>query len=143
MKVPRHPVTIERTNDSAIICMRCDGLIRCRTMPFYILDALVRACGEVRTQLVSRLLADRAFREAVPPYPQFKHCLLFHELAGVCSVQVVASCDGTDIEFCCAFYDLDNPSAPAVVLVSEQLDDFIHDATQVLIAAAASEPPAA
>lgn len=143
MKAPRYPFTIDRTDDTAIVGMNYDGFVRCRAMPFCILDALVRACEQVRSELLPRLRRDRAFCEAIPEYPRCSACLRFHGLAGVCDVEIVASRDEAAIEFCSALYDLDDEQAPAIVLVGEQLDDFIREARSVLIAAAAEKPPAA
>lgn len=143
MQAPRYPFTIDRTDDAAIVCMNYDGLVRCRTMPLYILDALVRACEQVRSELLPGLLRDSAFCDAVPAYPRCSGCLHFRGLAGVCDVEIVASRDESTIEFCSAFYDVGDEEAPAIVLVSEQLDDFIRTAKAVLIAAAAKGPPTA
>ena len=143
MKAPRYPFTIQRFGDTAVVSMNYDGFVRCRSMPLYILDALLRACEQVRSELLSRLLRDSAFCDAIPEYPRCSACLRFHGLAGVCDVEIVASRDGAAIEFCSAFYDLNDDEAPAIVLVAEQLHDFIREARHVLIAAAANQPPAA
>lgn len=136
MNAPRYPFTIDRDGDSAMISMQCDGFIRCRTMPLSLLDALVRACNRIRTHLVAVLVHDTAFRATVPPYPGCVECMRFDALAGVCDVHVVASRDGASIDFCTAFYDAGDQSAPAFVLVGDQLDEFVRKGRSVLRAAA-------
>lgn len=134
MKTPRYPFTIDPAGEAALVGMHCDGLIRCRTMPFDMLDALVRACSDIRENVIAVLSHNRQFRDAVPAYPQCVECAHCDGFAGVCDVHVVASRDGTDIEFCSAFYDAGDPSAPALVLVGDQLDQFIAKATTILAA---------
>lgn len=136
MNPPRYPFTIDRDGDSALISMQCDGFVRCRSMPLSLLDALVRACNRVRTHLVGVLAHDERFKATVPPYPHFVACMRFDAFAGVCDVHVVASRNGATIEFCTAFYDTGGDSAPAFVLVGDQLDDFVRKGRAILLTAA-------
>lgn len=136
MNAPRYPFTIDLDGDSALISMQCDGVIRCRSVPLYLLDALVRACNRVRTHLVGVLAHDERFKATVPPYPRFAECMHFDAFGGVCDVHVVASRDNEAIEFCTAFYDTGDYSAPAFVLVGDQLDDFVRKRRAVLLTAA-------
>jgi hypothetical protein len=136
VNAPRYPFTIDRDGDSALISMHCDGFVRCRTMPLYLLGALVRACNQIRTHLVSVLACDERFTATVPPYPSFVDCMHFDAFAGVCDVHVVASRDGALIEFCAAFFDAGDRSAPAFVLVGDQLDEFVRKGQLILRTAA-------
>lgn len=136
MQAPRYPFTIDREGDAALISMRCDGFIRCRTMPLHFLDALVRACNRIRTHLIAALAHDERFKATVPAYPRFVECMHFDALAGVCDVHVVASRNGAAIEFCAAFYDAGDNSVPAFVLVGDQIDEFVHKGRAILLAAA-------
>lgn len=134
MQAPRYPFTIDREGDAALISMQCDGFICCRTMPLNVLDALVRACNRIRTHLVAVLGHDERFKATVPAYPRFVECMHFDAFAGVCDVHVVASRDGGVLEFCAAFYDAGDNSAPAFVLVGDQLDDFVRKGRAAAVA---------
>lgn len=68
--------------------------------------------------------------------PDSVECMHFEAFAGVCDVHVVASRDGAALEFCAAFYDAGDNSAPAFVLVGDQLDEFVRKGRAVLLAAA-------
>lgn len=136
MNAPRYPFTIDRAGDAALVSMHCDGSIRCRTMPLHLLDALVRAANRVRTDLVTVLAHDDRFKATVPQYPAYVECMHFDAFADVCDVRVVASRDGTTIEFCAAFYDVGDQSAPAFILVGDQLDEFVQKGRAILTSAA-------
>lgn len=136
MNAPRYPFTIDRAGDSALVSMHCDGFIRCRTMPLYLLEALVRASNRIRADLVAVLDCDDRFKATVPQYPAFVECMRFDAFAGVCDVRVVASRDGATIEFCAAFYDVGDQSAPAFILVGDQLDEFVRKGRAILTSAA-------
>ena len=132
MNATRFQFSVDRDGDSVLVAMDCEGLVRCRTMPVEGLAALIDACEQIRDNVIVALKNDDEFKATVPPYPECC-CVAEHKsFHGICDVSVVASKAGKAVEFCCAFYDPGDETAPALVLIDEQLDEFLLKAKTLL-----------
>ena len=131
MKANRFPFTVVAVDDGANITMDCGhGVFRSRTVPNSFLRTLVDACRETES-LIETLRRDKS--EAVASLPAFPNCRPIGDAdLGPCSLRITASRGYPDAEFQAAFYDKDDVEAPALLLIDEQIGQFIREATRVL-----------
>lgn len=135
MPASRFSFTVDRRGDQAAVTLDCGmGVYRCRLMPLEMLERLIELCHEIRSETIPSCRQDRRFLRRVPAYPDTV-AVATAGIAGACDIRLVASSDEVSgrIEFCTAFYDEEDHSAPALVLVDEQLDEFIERASCVLL----------
>lgn len=128
MPAERFPFSLCALEDGAIVAMDCgDGFFRARSMRTGMLKNLVEACGEIRRDVIDRF---RAEGHVPPPYPE---CMRIGSgTVGASVVRITASRCAGATEFAVAFYDEDDLSAPALLLIDEQLDEFLTTASTVL-----------
>jgi hypothetical protein len=125
MKADRFSITVERSNDHALVVMDCGkGVLRGRTMPIELLETMGAICTDMRT------LFAKVLREGleVPLFPRFLEVAeakingAFRVLLGAHRLD-----DGT-VEPLVAFYDEGDDTAPALLLIDGQIEEFIDQA---------------
>lgn len=131
----RLPFFVTRTDDEAVVAMDCgEGVIRARNMPVAFLSVLADACTQIRTDVIDVLSTDADRMAQLPSFPECEK-VAGGDL-GPCTVSVVASREEDGPQFTVAFYDADDDDAPTLVLVDEQIEEFIQKAKETSSAAA-------
>ena len=123
MNTLRFPFVVQQVGDELAISMDCGGVIRCRTMPMEFAETLVVAMSQVQ-EAIETLLHDEEWKAKVPDYPKCREAAEGN--VGPCDVRVVASKADDVIEFTTALYDEGDREAPVLVLVNEQLEEFVE-----------------
>jgi hypothetical protein len=115
------PFTLYAVEGGAVVTMNCgDGVFRSRSMPTSMLECMVDACNAIRRDVIDRF---RAEGHTPPPFPKCTE--IGSGEIGSCVVRVTASRHDDKPEFAVGFYDEGDLSAPALVLIDEQLEEFI------------------
>ncbi len=122
---------IEREGDTVTVAMDCGGVVRSRLMGTALLAAMSKACAEVRA-IIDGFISDP---EAMSKLPDCPSC---REVAGgsiedICIIRLIADRRHGSVEFMLGFYDVDDESAPALLLVDQQIDDFTDQANALLL----------
>ena len=132
MPAERFTFTIDKMDDQAIVAMDCGkGMFRARNMPLTYLETLIDVCKQAKDRIIEAVRVDA---EALEKLPTFPGCVsLGGGNAGPCDVDVTGwKSEMGEAEFGVALYDEGDDSAPALLLINEQLDDFIAKATHIL-----------
>lgn len=128
MKPERYSFSLNTMGDHAVVSMDCGGgVIRSRIMPVAVLRLMMQLCQRIRTEVINVALADEELMQRVPTFPE---CVAVGRasLGNMCDVSVIAHRVDDSVEFCTAFYDCDGDSAPALLLIEEQLEEFAERA---------------
>jgi hypothetical protein len=127
----RYPLIIERDGDEVLFGMDFGALVRVRRMPTEILKHLLDACQQVKEKIVAVIQADEKALARIPTLPGYVRFGCAN--IGACDIHVGASKDdaGT-VEFMTELYDSGDDSAPVILLVNEQVDQFIARATKLI-----------
>ncbi len=133
---------IDRDGDSIMLAMDCGGLVRARTMALRTFEAVVRGCEQIRDIVIRPAKKDAALVDDLPEFPECRRVAECKEVGGVCDIVVTASRNGRQPEFQTSLYDPDDQAAPALLLIDEQLDDFLSRAKELLPVGPASPGPA-
>lgn len=129
MSANRFPFTVYRAGDDAVVTMNYDGFVRARNMPAAFLTALVDVCTQIRCNVIDVLKQDA---EALSRLPAFPRCAqVASGDLGPCLVRVTASLEVHGPEFTTAFYDEGDDEAPVLILVDEQIEEFVAKAQEV------------
>lgn len=125
MPIERFPFLVQKDGDDALVVMDCgDGIMRARHMPQDLLAHLGRMCQALREQ-AEPLLSEHE----IPPFPGCV-CLIRGRIAGVCEAAFCAHrSEAGAIERVIGIYDDGDRDAPVLVLIEEQIDDFIGQAS--------------
>ncbi len=118
----RYPFLVERSDDRATVSMQFGHVLRVRTMPIKALECVGALC---RT-FMERDIADIDESE-VPDFPGYVQ-IGRGGVAGICEATLgLHKLNGT-IERVIAVYDEKDMRAPVLMLVEEQIDEFIKQA---------------
>jgi hypothetical protein len=133
MNARRFPFRVQRVDDGVTITMNCgEGIYRARNVPTDFLAVLIESCRQARTKIIAPF---RRKTHAIATLPSFPQCVeIGSGSLGPCDVRVTASRIAKAAEFCVAFYDAGDRTAPALLLIDEQIDEFIEKAEAVLVA---------
>jgi hypothetical protein len=117
----RFPFSVERSGDLALILMDCGGVIRARKMTAILLATIGELCRRLRDAAQEVMPDDTR----IPDYPRFVK-IADGEVSGVChAIMGVCRVDGR-VELSIALYDDGDDSAPILLLVDEEIDDFVR-----------------
>ncbi len=132
MSAERFGFGVTKVDDQAIVHMDCgQGVVRARNMPAEFLETLMTVCVQVRDSIIAVVKEDAERMDTIPSLPECA-CVGGGNV-GPCDVRVVVSKnEAGEPEFCTAFYDEGDETAPVLVLVDEQLQEFIDRAQMVL-----------
>lgn len=126
MNPDRLPFTVELIDaDRAMIGMNCGhGVVRARTMPLRTLHDLGRLCRGMLAKAEEILLSELK----IPSYPRFLS-VVTGEVDGICHAKLgLHRLDNGTVEQTIAIYDEGDNEAPVLVLVEEQIEQFIEQA---------------
>jgi hypothetical protein len=131
MKPHRFPFTVVQVDDGIAITMNCgSGIYRARNVPADFLRKLVDACQQAQATILG---LRRSKSQALASLPAFPNCRLIAETnLGPCAMRITATRGIPKDDFHIAFYDADDQAAPALLLIDEQIEQFISQATGVL-----------
>lgn len=113
---------VQRDGEEALVTMDCGhGVIRARSMPSNVLSKL----GEMCEALLSQAKTIMPSPDDAPEHPKYLR-IASCSLLGICHATMgVHRTETGDIEKVIAFYDEGDDSAPVLVLVEEQIDEFL------------------
>ena len=121
-KLPRSrfPFVVKRTGDAAVIAMDCGGVTRVRHMPCVLLKAVGDLCRFLQEE------GERALKGEchVPEFPRYVR-LVEGGIPGTCYATLGAHRLGGRIESVVSLYDEGDESAPVLILVEQEIDEFI------------------
>jgi hypothetical protein len=141
MKARRFQFTVVRVDDGITITMNCgNGMYRSRNVPADFLRKLIAACRHAQSLIVA---LRRKKSEALAALPAYPNCQAIAETdLGPCSLRITASRGKPSAEFQVSFYDADEQKAPALLLIDEQIEEFITQADAALTVSDAESPEA-
>jgi len=120
----RTPFYVHRNGDEAGVAMDCGGLIRTRLMPTELLETMAEMIGKLRDAVVEQ---SKGF--GMPTQTGFAS-LIEGRIEDVCHACAGLACNaGEGWEILIAVYDEDDDEAPVLVLIEEQIDEFIRQAS--------------
>lgn len=117
----RYPFSVDRFGDKAIVSMYIGRVVRSRYMS---LD-LLQTVGELCRQL---LKAGKEIKPEDDDVPSFSRFLVGPkgEITGVCHAKLGFHRLNGKVETVIAIYDEGDDTAPVLILVEDQIDEFIR-----------------
>lgn len=135
MNAQRFPFTVQRVENGVTITMDCGtNVYRARNVPTEFASILVDACRRAKADVIDVFHRDSTAVATLLCYPRCRE--ISQARLGPCDVRVTASRTPGGIECCVAFYDQGDQTAPALVLIDDQIDEFI-----TLVSEASREHP--
>jgi len=121
----RFPFIVDRKGEEAFVAMNCNGLIRSRPMPGECLEDMGTVCKRMHDEVIAVVKQDQ---QQMNHFPSFPHCIRLADCdMGPCTAVLFGGkAQGGQREFSIAFYDADDDSAPAMLLIEEQIVQFIE-----------------
>ena len=132
MPADRFNFMIDKMDDQVIVSMDCGkGVIRARNMPLDFIETLIDICNQSKTKIIQAFREDADAMERLPLFPGCAS--IAGGNCGPCDVDVMAwKSEAGEAEFGTAFYDEGDDSDPVLLLINEQLDQFIERAKVIL-----------
>src|SRR5688500_13490313 len=119
----RFAYSVIKDGEDALVTMDCsDGMMRSRHMPAELLELIGQMFRELK-KAADVMLPDAE----VPDFPGIRH-LVDGVIEGVCLARIGAHRRGGQVKRVLALYDEDDESAPVLLLIEEQIDEFINQA---------------
>ena len=133
MPAERYAFDIQRHGNVAVVLMNMgEGIVRARDMPVKFLATLQDACEQVRDNIVVVVKGNAEHQKGLATFP--KCSVLCETELGPCDLKATGGFREDDgvLEINTAFYDEGDDSCPVLLLIEEQLDEFIEKAKEVL-----------
>jgi len=130
MATKRFNIILERAGDEMIVAMNTGGMVRARNMPPECLERITKICEQLR-DLVPSVMADPEFKPTTDP-TECSPVAKAEDVAGVCDIRLTATRQEHGVEFQTSLYDTGDDECPVVILIDEQLEEFIDKARKVL-----------
>jgi len=121
----RFPFKVFRNDVDFTVQMDCGNRVyRARTMPATTLRTMARICRVFRDRFIGET-GEAAPTDNLPAYPHSRE-VATAEIPGVSDVMLAVSrTPSGKAEWSVAFYDAGDESAPALLLIEEQIEQFI------------------
>jgi hypothetical protein len=118
----RFSLLVERVGDQAMIAMDYGGVVRARNLP----NSTLRRIGDLVRDV--RDAVEMPANDEVPFFPGYRS-IVTGRIRGMCQATLGAHRleDGT-VERVIGLYDDEDESAPVILLIEEQIDEFIAKA---------------
>lgn len=131
MQSERFPFIVRRKGDEAFVAMDCGGVARGRPMPAWFLRDMATICRRMRDEVLTPGKNDPGKIARLAPHPHCSHIARCN--MGPCEAVLFGAKDeaGTP-EFGIAFYDAGDESAPALLLIEEQIQEFLDRVADVM-----------